>query len=238
VNAYTTKIRSARGSIWCGSRTTTRRSISAMPHLHPAAAGTGRVTVNRGAGRDDQATAVLLNGPVRAEREHYFDAGILRTVIPARCRAGRLLQDEAQPDRRGQFGESLVNSPSTTGSDAPTGSRRPAPTITARSARTRTSPMRGEGEGHRLQPVLLRAGRARLYPQSGDLYRSQPGLDDLRRRVAGLARCRRAVPRQRRFDLRQRAEAQPLDAWSPTVRSCQLRPGQSRVGAGHRCDGR
>jgi len=56
--------------------------------------------------------AVLLNGPVRAEREHYFDAGILRTVIPgldvgldAYYKVKRNLIDE------GQFGESLVNSP-------------------------------------------------------------------------------------------------------------------------------
>jgi len=56
--------------------------------------------------------AVLLNDPVRAEREHYFDTGILRTVLPgldlgldAYYKVKRNLIDE------GQFGESLVFSP-------------------------------------------------------------------------------------------------------------------------------
>jgi outer membrane receptor protein involved in Fe transport len=55
---------------------------------------------------------VLLNSPVRAEREHYFDAGILRTVLPGLdvgldtyYKVKRNLIDE------GQFGESLVLSP-------------------------------------------------------------------------------------------------------------------------------
>jgi outer membrane receptor protein involved in Fe transport len=55
---------------------------------------------------------VLENGPVRAEREHYFDIGALRTVIPGLdlgldtyYKIKRNLIDE------GQFGESLVQSP-------------------------------------------------------------------------------------------------------------------------------
>jgi outer membrane receptor protein involved in Fe transport len=55
---------------------------------------------------------VLENDPVRAEREHYFDAGILRTVLPgldvgldSYYKLKRNLIDE------GQFGESLVQSP-------------------------------------------------------------------------------------------------------------------------------
>jgi outer membrane receptor protein involved in Fe transport len=55
---------------------------------------------------------VLENGPVRAEREHYFDVGALRTVIPGLdlgldtyYKIKRNLIDE------GQFGESLVQSP-------------------------------------------------------------------------------------------------------------------------------
>jgi outer membrane receptor protein involved in Fe transport len=55
---------------------------------------------------------VFDNGPVRAEREHYFDAGILRTVLPGLdvgldtyYKMKRNLLDE------GQFGESLVQSP-------------------------------------------------------------------------------------------------------------------------------
>jgi outer membrane receptor protein involved in Fe transport len=55
---------------------------------------------------------VFENGPVRAEREHYFDVGVVRTVLPG-LDAGldtyykfkRNLIDE------GQFGESLVQSP-------------------------------------------------------------------------------------------------------------------------------
>ena len=55
---------------------------------------------------------VLENDPVRAEREHYFDAGILRTILPgldvgldSYYKMKRNLIDE------GQFGESLVQSP-------------------------------------------------------------------------------------------------------------------------------
>jgi outer membrane receptor protein involved in Fe transport len=55
---------------------------------------------------------VLLNDPVRAEREDYLDAGVLRTVIPgldlgfdAYYKMKRHLLDE------GQFGESLIFSP-------------------------------------------------------------------------------------------------------------------------------
>jgi outer membrane receptor protein involved in Fe transport len=55
---------------------------------------------------------VLENGPVRAEREHYFDTGITRTVLPGLdlgidtyYKIKRNLIDE------GQFGESLVQSP-------------------------------------------------------------------------------------------------------------------------------
>jgi outer membrane receptor protein involved in Fe transport len=55
---------------------------------------------------------VLENGPVRAEREHYFDAGLLTTLLPgldggldAYYKIKRNLIDE------GQFGESLVFSP-------------------------------------------------------------------------------------------------------------------------------
>jgi outer membrane receptor protein involved in Fe transport len=55
---------------------------------------------------------VLLNGRVRAEREHYFDLGFLRTVLPgldlgldAYYKIKRNLLDE------GQFGESLAESP-------------------------------------------------------------------------------------------------------------------------------
>jgi outer membrane receptor protein involved in Fe transport len=59
-----------------------------------------------------KAPSVLENGPVRAEREHYFDIGALRTIIPglslgldAYYKMKRNLIDE------GQFGESLVFSP-------------------------------------------------------------------------------------------------------------------------------
>jgi outer membrane receptor protein involved in Fe transport len=55
---------------------------------------------------------VFDNSPVRAEREHYFDAGILRTILPGLdvgldtyYKMKRNLLDE------GQFGESLVVSP-------------------------------------------------------------------------------------------------------------------------------
>lgn len=55
---------------------------------------------------------ILLNGPVRAEREHYFDLGLVRTLIPgldvgmdAYYKVKRNLLDE------GQFGESLIYSP-------------------------------------------------------------------------------------------------------------------------------
>jgi outer membrane receptor protein involved in Fe transport len=56
--------------------------------------------------------AVLQNSPVRAEREHYFDLGFLRTVLPGLdvgldtyYKMKRNLLDE------GQFGESLIYSP-------------------------------------------------------------------------------------------------------------------------------
>jgi len=56
--------------------------------------------------------ALLDNRPVRAEREHYFDAGVVRTVLPgldvgldAYYKVKRNLLDE------GQFGESLIFSP-------------------------------------------------------------------------------------------------------------------------------
>jgi outer membrane receptor protein involved in Fe transport len=55
---------------------------------------------------------LLENAPVRAEREHYFDMGVLHTVLPgldggldAYYKIKRNLIDE------GQFGESLVQSP-------------------------------------------------------------------------------------------------------------------------------
>jgi outer membrane receptor protein involved in Fe transport len=55
---------------------------------------------------------ILENAPVRAEREHYFDMGVLHTVLPgldagldAYYKIKRNLIDE------GQFGESLVQSP-------------------------------------------------------------------------------------------------------------------------------
>jgi outer membrane receptor protein involved in Fe transport len=55
---------------------------------------------------------VSENGPVRAEREHYFDTGITHTVLPgldvgldAYYKIKRNLLDE------GQFGESLIESP-------------------------------------------------------------------------------------------------------------------------------
>jgi outer membrane receptor protein involved in Fe transport len=56
--------------------------------------------------------SVLENAPVRAEREHYFDMGVLATLIPGLdvgvdtyYKIKRNLLDE------GQFGESLVESP-------------------------------------------------------------------------------------------------------------------------------
>jgi len=59
-----------------------------------------------------KAAQIPTNSPVRAEREHYFDVGILRTVLPgldigldAYYKMKRNLLDE------GQFGESLVLSP-------------------------------------------------------------------------------------------------------------------------------
>jgi outer membrane receptor protein involved in Fe transport len=59
-----------------------------------------------------KAPAVPENGPVRAEREHYFDSGVVHTVLPgldvgldAYYKIKRNLIDE------GQFGESLVYSP-------------------------------------------------------------------------------------------------------------------------------
>jgi hypothetical protein len=59
-----------------------------------------------------KAPSVLLNDPVRAEREDYFDSGLVHTVLPgldvgldAYYKIKRNLLDE------GQFGESLVYSP-------------------------------------------------------------------------------------------------------------------------------
>jgi outer membrane receptor protein involved in Fe transport len=113
VNAYTNEnqISPRINLVWKPDLDTTFHIGYAKNFTPPPQELVASQSIDKFAGTTKQ-PEVLLNGQVRAEREHYFDAGILRTVIPGLdlgldtyYKMKRNLIDE------GQFGESLVQSP-------------------------------------------------------------------------------------------------------------------------------
>jgi len=113
VNAYTNEnqISPRINLVWKPDADTTVHAGYARDFTPPPQELVASQSVDRFIGTTKQ-PAVLLNGAVKAEREHYFDIGALRTVIPgldlgldAYYKIKRNLLDE------GQFGESLVESP-------------------------------------------------------------------------------------------------------------------------------
>ncbi|MDB5397416.1 MAG: TonB-dependent receptor [Rhodospirillales bacterium] len=113
VNAYTNEnqISPRINLVWKPDSDTTFHIGYAKTFTPPPQELVGTQSVEKFIGTTKE-PAVLLNAPVRAEREHYFDAGVVRTVLPgldvgldAYYKVKRNLLDE------GQFGESLVLSP-------------------------------------------------------------------------------------------------------------------------------
>ena len=113
VNAYTNEnqISPRINLVWKPDADTTIHAGYARNFTPPPQELVATQSVDRFVGTTKQ-PEVLQNGPVRAEREHYFDIGALRTVLPgldlgldAYYKVKRNLLDE------GQFGESLVVSP-------------------------------------------------------------------------------------------------------------------------------
>jgi outer membrane receptor protein involved in Fe transport len=113
VNAYTdeNQISPRVNLVWKPDLDTTIHAGYARTFTPPPQELVGSQSIGRFIGTTKQ-PAVLLNAPVRAEREHYFDVGVVRTVLPgldvgldAYYKIKRNLLDE------GQFGESLVVSP-------------------------------------------------------------------------------------------------------------------------------
>ncbi len=113
VNAYTdeNQISPRVNLVWKPDSDTTLHIGYARTFTPPPQELVGSQSIDKFIGTTKQ-PAVLLNAPVRAEREHYFDAGVLRTVLPGLdvgldtyYKIKRNLLDE------GQFGESLVQSP-------------------------------------------------------------------------------------------------------------------------------
>jgi outer membrane receptor protein involved in Fe transport len=113
VNAYTdeNQISPRINLVWKPDDDTTFHAGYARDFTPPPQELVASQSVDKFIGTTKQ-PEVLENGPVRAEREHYFDIGALRTVIPGLdlgldtyYKIKRNLIDE------GQFGESLVQSP-------------------------------------------------------------------------------------------------------------------------------
>jgi outer membrane receptor protein involved in Fe transport len=113
VNAYTdeNQISPRVNLVWKPDDDTTLHAGYARDFTPPPQELVASQSIDKFIGTTKQ-PAVLENGPVRAEREHYFDIGGLRTVIPGLdlgldtyYKIKRNLIDE------GQFGESLVQSP-------------------------------------------------------------------------------------------------------------------------------
>ncbi len=113
VNAYTdeNQISPRVNLVWKPDSDTTLHIGYARTFTPPPQELVGSQSIGELIGTTKQ-PEVLLNAPVRAEREHYFDAGIVRTVLPgldigldSYYKLKRNLIDE------GQFGESLVQSP-------------------------------------------------------------------------------------------------------------------------------
>ncbi|HEX4507830.1 MAG TPA: TonB-dependent receptor [Alphaproteobacteria bacterium] len=113
VNAYTNEnqISPRINLVWKPDEDTTVHIGYSRDFTPPPQELVASQSVDRFVGTTKQ-PEVLLNGQVKAEREHYFDAGFLRTVLPGLdlgldtyYKIKRNLLDE------GQFGESLVESP-------------------------------------------------------------------------------------------------------------------------------
>ncbi len=113
VNAYTNEnqISPRINLVWKPDDDTTFHAGYARDFTPPPQELVASQSIDKYLGTTKQ-PGVLVNGPVRAEREHYFDIGALRTVIPGLdlgldtyYKMKRNLIDE------GQFGESLVQSP-------------------------------------------------------------------------------------------------------------------------------
>ena len=113
VNAYTdeNQISPRANLVWKPDADTTIHAGYARTFTPPPQELVGSPSIGRFVGTTTQ-PSVLLDAPVRAEREHYFDAGLVRTVLPGLdlgldtyYKIKRNLLDE------GQFGESLVVSP-------------------------------------------------------------------------------------------------------------------------------
>jgi outer membrane receptor protein involved in Fe transport len=113
VNAYTdeNQISPRINLVWKPDEDTTIHAGYARTFTPPPQELVGSQSIDLFLGTTKQ-PQVLLNGAVKAEREHYFDVGILRTVLPgldvgldSYLKIKRNLLDE------GQFGESLIQSP-------------------------------------------------------------------------------------------------------------------------------
>ena len=113
VNAYTdeNQISPRINLVWKPDADTTLHAGYARTFTPPPQELVGSQSIDLFLGTTKQ-PQVLQNSPVRAEREHYFDIGILHTVLPGLdvgldtyYKIKRNLLDE------GQFGESLVQSP-------------------------------------------------------------------------------------------------------------------------------
>ena len=113
VNAYTdeNQISPRVNLVWKPDSDTTFHIGYAKTFTPPPQELVGSQSIDKFIGTTKQ-PEVFENAPVRAEREHYFDAGILHTLLPgldvgldSYYKIKRNLLDE------GQFGESLVTSP-------------------------------------------------------------------------------------------------------------------------------
>jgi outer membrane receptor protein involved in Fe transport len=113
VNAYTeeNQVSPRINLVWKPDADTTLHAGYARTFTPPPQELVATQSIDRFLGTTKQ-PAVLLNSPVRSEREHYFDAGVLRTLLPGLdvgldtyYKMKRNLIDE------GQFGESLIYSP-------------------------------------------------------------------------------------------------------------------------------
>jgi outer membrane receptor protein involved in Fe transport len=114
VNAYTdeNQISPRINLVWKPDSDTTVHVGYARDFTPPPQELVGTQSIDKFAGTTKQPGVSPPYGPVRAEREHYFDVGFLRTVLPGLdlgldtyYKIKRNLLDE------GQFGESLVQSP-------------------------------------------------------------------------------------------------------------------------------
>ena len=178
------------------------------------------------------ATVALYNGttkqseiqsgdPVKAEREHYFDAGVeqrfnggFKIGVDAYYKIKRNLLDE------GQFGAAVVLVAVQLCEGLCLG-RRAQRQLHARADRPlcqhRARP--GEGQGHHLGPIFLRAGRACIHSKPLHFHRPFAEMDGFGRRQ--LHDPRR--PRHARSDRRLHLRFRPSDRRSQRDRSQRWR---------------